>query len=77
MKTSTFDNRLPAPNCQLNEIGTPSSNGILKNAVTRLPNSELKALEEELRFYDSTGLVGVRMSRVLAMFGRGIESQAA
>ncbi len=70
MKTPIFELNQSAPICQLNKIGTDLSQGVLSKAIRFLSNSDLIALEEDLSVYDQTGLVGVRMSKILALLGR-------
>jgi len=61
----TFHRRQSAPSQLLNQDGTANSYCIQKLAVQKLSGEELLALEDDLEFFDRTGLVGIYMSRIL------------
>jgi hypothetical protein len=77
MTTLSYDPRLSAPECQLSKAGSERSNNILKRAVQVLETNDLSMLEDELSFYAQTGLIGVRMSRLLGMLKTRILSRVA
>ncbi len=58
---------LSAPGCQLSEVGTSMTQALLLSAARTLSDAELEALEDDLAFFDETGLVGRYMSRLLAV----------
>ena len=52
----------PWPHLLLCSDGTANSYDILRNASRNLSDGDLKALEEDIGFYEATGLVGIHMS---------------
>lgn len=58
---------LSAPECQLTKYGSPQSYELLLNSAKGLSDEALGALEDDLQYYSKTGLIGVNMSRMLAM----------
>ena len=66
-----------APECQLLETGTASTYGILSKAVRSQSDRKLQALEEELSFYEETGLVGIHMSSLLVLLRQNKTAGAA
>ena len=75
--TPNFEMHQSAPECHLNETGTASSYGILIKAAQSLSDREIKDLEDDLRFYDQTGLIGIHMSWLLMLLRRKITAEAA
>lgn len=66
-----------APDCQLQKTGTLETFKILVNATKELSPTDLFELEEDLRFYGETGLIGIQMSRLLEAINRREPSEAA
>ena len=66
-----------APESQLCTNGTALSYHILKTAAQSLSERDLKALEDDLTFHAQTGLIGVQMSRLLALLRQHTVSEAA
>ena len=56
--------------------GTANSYGILSKAAQSLSDRKLKALEDDLSFYDQTGLVGVHMSWLLVLLHQNKTAKA-
>lgn len=56
-----------APECQLTKVGTPRSYDTLLKSTRTLSDEQLHALEDDLRYYEETGLIGVSMSRLLVL----------
>lgn len=69
--------RRSAPECQLSKLGTDETFSTLLRAARELSEKDLKALEEDIDFYSQTGLIGVRMSWMLAQIGPRKTIQAA
>jgi hypothetical protein len=51
----------------LSRTGSAHSYETLLRAAQGLSDDELKALEDDLQYYAKTGLIGIYMSRLLAM----------
>lgn len=66
-----------APDCQLKKPGTPASFEALLLAVRGYSEIELSELEEDLTFYEDTGLIGVHMSRLLDFLNMQKSHEAA
>lgn len=77
MKTRRKRTTKSLPELRLCEIGTNLSYDILFGASQLLLDAELKSLEEELSFYTRTGLIGVRMSKILARLQIETSAKAA
>ena len=77
MKTQHKEISKSLPDLQLCAAGTKGSYDILSQASRALPDAELKALEEELSFYERTGLVGIHMSKLLLLLRLGALATAA
>lgn len=69
--------RLSAPECQLCQTGSAQSYATLLKAARNLSNDELKSLEDDLKYYAETGLIGIYMSRLLAQLQPEISAFAA
>ena len=64
--TTDLKRQKPAPFCQLQEPGTQQTYEIFLDAMTSMQGKDIDGLSNELDFFEKTGLVGVRMSRLLA-----------
>lgn len=69
--------RLSAPECQLCKTGSASSYETLLKAAQGLSDDDLKSLEDDLNYYAETGLIGIYMSRLLAMLQPEVSPLAA
>ncbi len=67
MKSQPKETSKSLPDLQLCAAGTTGTYDILSQASRALPDTELNALEEELSFYERTGLVGIHMSKLLLL----------
>jgi len=56
-----------APERQISRPGTKSSYDMLLQATHNLSENDLVDFEDELNFYTKTGLVGLRMSKLLLL----------
>ena len=70
--STRFDRRQSAPSRHLNLTGTAITYGILRWAISTMPDEELRDLEEDLEFYDQTGVVGIHVSRMLGLLRQNI-----
>ena len=62
---------------QLDETGTASTSEALMSAVCDMSDAALQNLEDELEFCGQTGLVGLQMSRLLALLRLDVLDLAA
>ena len=62
---------------QLDETGTASTSNALMSAVQNMSEASLQTLEDELEFCQQTGLVGLQMSRLLALLRLDVREEAA
>lgn len=69
--------RPSAPECQLSKIGTPESYARLLLATRAMSEKHLQELEEDISFYEKTGLIGVRMSWMLTLVDRERQDKVA
>ena len=65
------------PVCQLTKPGTARSLEALTAATGVLSDDDLQSLEDEIAFFDQTGLVGVRMSKLLVLLLEDAEKDVA
>ncbi|MEM6386341.1 MAG: hypothetical protein AAF718_08920 [Pseudomonadota bacterium] len=56
-----------APECQLSTVGSDVSYSVLLESTRELTDDALVALEKDLDYYAETGLIGVNMSKMLAL----------
>lgn len=61
--------RPSAPHCQLSKTGTPETYSRFLMAARALSEKHLEELEEDISFYEKTGMAGVRMSWMLTLIG--------
>ncbi len=66
-----------APQCQLMKTGTPRTFNTLLTATKGLSQSDIEALEDDLLFYEQTGLIGIQMSRLLDVLSNKSQQVAA
>lgn len=59
-----------APERLLDKVGTDQTFDLLCQAAQSLTSSELMDLEEDLRFYAETRLIGIHMSRLMKLLKR-------
>ncbi len=59
--------RSSAPECQLLRRGTEGTYSLLLDAAHELSAKSLAGFEEEIDFFSKTGLIGVQMSKMLAL----------
>ncbi len=72
-----LDPKQSAPECQLSKQGTQSSYDILLAGAQNLSDKDLWALEDDLAFYNETGLIGVHMSELLIQLQTKVTKIAA
>ncbi|MEL7149160.1 MAG: hypothetical protein AAGK71_00430 [Pseudomonadota bacterium] len=51
----------------MTKVGTSRSYDTLLTSTRTLSDDQLHALEDDLRYYEETGLIGVNMSRLLVL----------
>ena len=67
MKNPRLEKPQSMPELQLQETGTEVTYDTLLNASRNLSENERELLEDDLSFYADTGLVGIQMSKLLAL----------
>lgn len=77
MTTACSAKRQPMPELQLRQAGTECSYIALLKASQALTDEDLGLLEEDLSHYARTGLVGVHMSRLLALLQLNLSVKSA
>jgi hypothetical protein len=66
-----------APDYQLKKAGTLATYQTLLTATGQLSTSDMSELEEDLRFYSETGMIGIQMSRLLDLLNCKASPEAA
>ncbi len=62
---------------QLEEAGTQFTRVLLESSVETFSDEELLGLEDELEFCTQTGLIGLRMSQLLATLRQDVLAEVA